>query len=151
MDYGLFFQFDTGVTTKFEVAIFADADWAGDTRDAKSVSGAVVMINGIPIEWHSKKQSSVALSTMEAEYVAAAVAVKDCIWSAIKVMENEMATQRSKHINIRFHFIRDTIAKGDVVVKYCPTQEQLADIFTKPLQRVLFERLRLRLRVVSVA
>lgn len=129
------------------------------------------MLNGAVIAWASKKQTSVALSTMEAEYVAAAVAMKEAIWvkqllveiglwtkdktivlqvdnqSAIKSMKNEITSARSKHINIRYHFIRDVIQRGDVMVQYCPTQKQLADILTKPLQRVAFQRLREQLRV----
>ncbi|GMF36694.1 unnamed protein product [Phytophthora fragariaefolia] len=172
---GLYFKHGPGISCKWNATIFSDADWSGDTSDAKSVSGAVLVLNGTAIAWASKKQTSVTLSTMEAEYVAAAVAVKDVAWvkqllveiglwtsarsvnlqvdnqSAIKSMENQMTSARSKHINVRYHYIRDVIARGDVIVFYCPTEQQLADILTKPLQRVVFERLREQLRVVRLA
>lgn len=171
---GLLFENGQGIGCKCNATIFSDAEWAGDTSDAKSVSGAVLLLNGMVIAWASKKQTSVALSTMEAEYVAAAVAVKNAAWvkqllveiglwtptrsvnlqvdnqSAIKSMENQMTSTRSKHINVRYHYIRDVIARGDVSVSCCPTQQQLADILTKPLQRVIFERLRGQLRVVRL-
>ena len=113
-----------------DIVTFSDADWAGSKSDAKSTSGAVVLINKSPVIWSSKKQACVALSTMEAEYIAGGLAVKECLWikqllvelsiikkekpinlmidnqSAITNMENEMATARTKHINIRYHFIR---------------------------------------------
>lgn len=173
--FGLFFKTGQGTGCKWSATIYSDADWAGDATDAKSVSGCVLMINGIVIAWASKKQTSVALSTMEAEYIAAAMAVKDAVWikqllveiglwkkdraitlqvdnqSAIKSMENEITSSRSKHINVRYHFIRDVIKRGDVKVNYCPTQQQLADILTKPLQRVTFTRLREQLHVSQVA
>lgn len=172
--FGLNYKYGQGVGSKVAVTIYSDADWAGDSTDAKSVSGAVLMVNSSAISWASKKQASVALSTMESEYVAAAMAMKDAVWvkqllvelrlwtakeavllqvdnqSAIKSMTNEMSSPRTKHINIRYHFIRDVIQQGDVTVKYCPTQQQIADIMTKPLQRIVFERLRDQLHMVKV-
>ncbi|KAF4144759.1 putative polyprotein [Phytophthora infestans] len=138
------------------VAIYSDADWAGD-KDAKSTSGGLLTINDMLISWYSKKQSTVALSTAEAEYIAAATTVQDCLWvkqlidelkrrvkgdnvilhvdnqSAIKNMENDVTTARMKHINIKFHFIRDAIRNEGISIRYCPTTEMKADILTKPL------------------
>ncbi|KAE9035593.1 hypothetical protein PR003_g7486 [Phytophthora rubi] len=118
----------------------------------------------MPISWYSKKQSTVALSTTEAEYIAGATAVQDCLWvkqlltelqlhgkddsidlyvdnqSAIKNMENDMTTSCMQHINIKFHFIRDAIRKKEVNVTYCPTTEMKSDIFTKPLGTTLHGR-----------
>ncbi|KAE9052590.1 Retrovirus-related Pol polyprotein from transposon TNT 1-94 [Phytophthora rubi] len=146
-----------------EAAIFSDADWAGG-KDAKSTSGGLLTINAMPISWYSKKQSTVALSTAEAEYIAGATTVQVCLWvkqlltelqlhgkddnidlyvdnqSAIKNMENDVTTSRMKHINIKFHFIRDAIRKKEVKVTYCPTTEMKADIFTKPLGTTLHGR-----------
>ncbi|GMF57114.1 unnamed protein product [Phytophthora fragariaefolia] len=172
---GLFFKHGPGISCKWNATIFSDADWTGDTSDAKSVSGAVLVLNGTVIALALKKQTSVALSTMAAEYVAAVVAVKDAAWvkqllveigpwtsarsvnlqvdnrSAIKSMENQMTSARSKHINVGYHYIRDVIARDDVIVSDCPTQQPLANILTKPLQRVVFELLREQLRVVRLA
>ncbi|KAE9040568.1 hypothetical protein PR002_g4894 [Phytophthora rubi] len=132
---GLLFKSGQGIGCKWHATIFSDADWAGDKSDAKSVSGAVLVLNGMVIAWSSKKQTSVAHSTMETEYVAAAMAVQDAAWvkqllveiglwkanvavnlqvdnqSAIESnVENETTNARSKHINVRYHYIRDVIA-----------------------------------------
>lgn len=120
-------------------------------------------MNDMPISWYSKKQSTVALSTAEAEYIAGATAVQDCLWvkqlleelnlgkkdtvilnidnqSAIKNMENDVTTARMKHINIKFHFIREAIRNKDIEVRYCPTTDMRADILTKPLGATLHGR-----------
>ncbi|GMF25151.1 unnamed protein product [Phytophthora fragariaefolia] len=154
-DTGLFFKFGNGIASTLQPVIYSDANWAGDSSSAKSTSGSVLQINDMTISWSSRKQTTVALSTMEAEYVAACSAVQDCIairqllqelglmphntaillrvdnQSAIKSMENAVTTQRTRHLQIKYHFIRDAIANKQVQVEYCPTQQQLADIFTK--------------------
>ncbi|KAF4146307.1 Reverse transcriptase (RNA-dependent DNA polymerase) [Phytophthora infestans] len=148
---------------RISVAIYSDADWAGD-KDAKSTSGGLLTINDMLISWYSKNQSTVALSTAEAEYIAGATAVQDCLWvkqlidelklrvkgdnvilhvdnqSAIKNMENDVTTARMKHINIKFHFIRDAIRNEGISIRYCPTTEMKADILTKPLGTTLHGR-----------
>ncbi|POM67806.1 LOW QUALITY PROTEIN: Integrase catalytic core protein [Phytophthora palmivora] len=152
----------SGTTTNAKASIFSDADWAGD-KEAKSTSGGLLVLNDMPIAWYSKKQFTVALSTAEAEYIAGATAVQDCLWvkqlldeldlskndnvilhidnqSAIKNMENDVTTARMKHINIKFHFIRDAVHSKDVEVRYCPTTEMKADILTKPLGATLHGR-----------
>ncbi|POM60455.1 polyprotein [Phytophthora palmivora] len=134
-----------------KASIFSDADWAGD-KEAKSTSGGVLVLNGMPIAWYSKKQSTVALSTAEAEYIAGLLWCKTACGkndnvilhidnqSAIKNMENDVTTARMKHINIKFHFIRDAVHSKAVEVRYCPTAEMKADIFTKPLGATLYGR-----------
>ncbi|GMF28873.1 unnamed protein product [Phytophthora fragariaefolia] len=116
------------------------------------------------ISWYSKQQSTVALSTAEAEYIAGATAVHDCLWvkqlinelglhnkdgavilhidnqSAIKSMENDVTTARMKHINIKFHCIRDAIRKEGIQIRYRPTTEMKTDILTKPLGGILDKR-----------
>jgi len=172
-DTGLFFKYGNGIASKLQPVIYSDANWAGDSSSAKSTSGSVLQINGMTISWSSRKQTTVALSTMEAEYVAACSAVQDCI--AIrqllqelgltngcdsyqggqpvsdKSMENAVTTQRTRHLQIKYHFIRDAIANKQVRVEYCPTQQQLADIFTKATDRIIFERLCCMLRLTSHA
>ncbi|KAE8956699.1 hypothetical protein PR001_g31643 [Phytophthora rubi] len=164
-DTGLFFKFGNGIASTLQPVIYSDANWAGDFSSAKSTSGSVLQINGTTISWSSRKQTTVALSTMEAEYVAACSAVQDCIairqllqelglmpqntaillrvdnQSAIKSMENAVTTQRTRRLQIKYHFIRDAIANKQVQVEYCLTQQQLADIFTKATDRIIFERL----------
>ncbi|GMF11639.1 unnamed protein product [Phytophthora lilii] len=77
---GIYFQHGHQTHTSVKPVMYLDADWAGDQEDAKSTFGGVLTINGAPITWYSKKQSTVALSTAEAEYIAAGTAVRDCLW-----------------------------------------------------------------------
>ena len=134
---------------------YADADWASDITDRKSVSGFVFFAYGCPISWSSKKQVTVATSSSEAEYVAMSAATTEAIWlrglltdlgehldSPIKIFEDNrgcigMATnlecKRSKHIDIKHHFIRDAIAKRRIELVHISSKKQLADIFTKSL------------------
>jgi hypothetical protein len=146
---------------------FSDADYAGDKETRKSTSGVVCTYAGAAITWQSKKQQCVALSTTEAEYVSAALGAKELIWlkkmfgeckiddinyvlnvdntSAMKLIKNPEFHQRSKHIDVKYHFLRDLYNKGEIDVKYVSSDEQLADIFTKALPKPRFEYLRQKL------
>ena len=144
---------------------YSDADWGGDLDDRKSTSGYLFQISGGPVSWRSKKQTSVALSTAEAEYMALASAGQEAVWMRLLIAElcdnpvravtiledNQAAIQmtrnpqfhgRTKHIGIKFHFIRDLISDGTVNVEYCPTQQMIADMLTKGLPREQFNKLR---------
>ena len=144
---------------------YSDADWAGDRSDRKSTSGYCFALNGSVISWRSRKQSCVALSTSEAEYVALASAGQEAIWlkrllndlnafndtcltifednqAALCLAKNSTDHKRSKHIDLKYHFIRDQVASGKIAVQYCPTNKMIADIFTKPLSRDRFVKLR---------
>ena len=152
-------------TATVECSVYADADWAGDRADRKSITGWVAMINGDPISWCSKKQTVVALSTAEAELYAEAAAIQEVFWvrdmiaelglasseastvlgdnqSAIAVSKNGIKGERTKHVAVKYAFITDSIESGAVRLKWIPTREQLADIFTKPLDVQTFTRLR---------
>ncbi|KAK2993848.1 hypothetical protein RJ640_027325 [Escallonia rubra] len=145
-----------------------DSDWARDVDDRKSTTGFVFYFGKATFTWTSKKQSIVTLSTCEAEYVAATSTVCHAIWlrsllkelsfiqdestqiyvdnkSAIALAKNPVFHDRSKHIDTQYHFIRESIAKKQVQVKYVKSEDQDADIFTKPLNREVFEKLRNRL------
>jgi len=123
-------------------------------------------ISGAVISWRSKKQTCVALSTAEAEYMALASAAQEAIWmrqlltdlrnppreptrifednqSAICLAKNPQFHGRAKHIGIRYHFIREQVEKGTVELQYCPTEEMVADMLTKGLSRERFIKLRL--------
>lgn len=136
---------------------YTDADWAGDKIDRKSVSGSVVFFGSNLLAWFCKKQNVVALSTAEAEYVAAALACTELVClkgllqdfncpsnsmlfvdnqSAIKLMESNENGKRSKHIDIKYHFIKDLISKRDIIVNYVSTNENVADILTKALGKL---------------
>ena len=135
-----------------------DADWAGDVSDRKSTSGYVFSLAGAPVSWRSKKQTCVALSTAEAEYMSLASSTQEAIWlhelmnqldepsteamviysdsqSAIAMAKNPQFHGRSKHIDIKYHFIRGKIADGTVKLLYCPTENMQADILTKGLSK----------------
>jgi len=120
------------------------------------------MFGGGAISWYSKKQPTVALSTMEAEYMVLSNTTHECLWiwelltelgippngstlinvdnqAAIKFTENSQFHARSKHIDIHHHFIREHIASNEVSVQYCATENNLADIFTKALPKAKYE------------
>jgi len=154
---------DQGITynNKNEIKLegFSDADWGGDRKDRKSTSGYIFKLANGPISWGSKKQQIVALSTSEAEYIALALAVQEGIWiknllseilnedqhgmdqllifednqSCMKMTKNPVNHGRTKHIDIRYHFLRDLVKKGQVKIAYKETKEMLADILTKGL------------------
>jgi hypothetical protein len=151
---------------------YSDADWAGDRNDRKSTSGyCFLMSNGV-VSWRSSKQNCVALSTAEAEYVALAGAAQEAVWlkqllsdlnhdydDALTIFEDNQAAMciaknpgdhaKTKHIQIKYHFIRDMVQKNVIELEYCPTGEMLADIFTKALPSAQFVKLRSWLGVVS--
>ena len=135
---------------------FSDADWGGDLDDRKSTSGYVFQVGGTPISWRSKKQACVALSTAEAEYIALAGTAQESLWlqqlfsdlekeptkkmvifednqSAISMAKNPQFHGRSKHIAIKYHFIREQVRNGKVELKCCRTNDMVADIMTKGL------------------
>jgi hypothetical protein len=127
---------------------YSDADWAGNAVDRKSTSGCVFSLGSGAISWFNRKQKSVALSSAEAEYMAASLASCEAIWlrkllmglfeqelettvihcdnqSCIKLSENPVFHDRSKHIEICYHFIRDCVQKGSVRLQFVPTGEQI--------------------------
>ncbi|KAI0995304.1 hypothetical protein K3495_g12878, partial [Podosphaera aphanis] len=148
------------------IAVYSDADWAGDKADRKSTSGYVVMFYGGPISWGSKKQRSVATSSCESEYLALAMCAKQGQWIAqicrdlgvghyigkypncvqmfgdnqgsLALVKNPQLHERSKHIDICYHFIRDLAEQGKLVVTYISTKEMVADGMTKPLAKPSF-------------
>ena len=150
---------------------YSDADWAGDVDTRRSTSGYAFMMNGGCISWRSKKQRTVALSSTEAEYMALTEAVQEAIWlkaflcelgemslsDAVKIHEDNQGSialaknpechKRTKHIDIRYHFVREKVEDGQVVLQYCPTKEMKADLMTKPISAVQFEGLRNKLGI----
>ena len=144
---------------------FSDADWAGDANDRKSTSGYLFMVSGAPVSWKSKKQTCVALSTAEAEYVALTAATQEITWlrqllkdlhneqvkptvihednqSAICIAQNTQYHGKTKHIDIKYHFVREKVSDRTVELRYCPTSDMLADMLTKGLTRDKFTQLR---------
>ena len=145
--------------------VYADASYADCIKTRRSRTGIVMEFNGTPILWLSKKQSIVAISTMEAEYIAASFAsqltmfirgvLKDLGFdlkgpttlfednkACIDLANNPETSQRSKHIDVRFHYIRDHVRNQNIILESCPTSDMKADLLTKPLERITFEKLR---------
>lgn len=157
--------------------VYSDADWAGDKVDRKSVSGCVVIFYGGPISWSSKKQRSVATSSCESEYIALASCAKQGQWiaqvfrdmgyaryigkdsrtvqmlgdnqGAIALAKNPQLHERSKHIDVCYHFIRDLVEQKRCNITYIPTADMVADGMTKPIARVKFETFREQMGVMK--
>lgn len=138
--------------------VYSDADYAGDHANRRSTSGMVCFINTGPITYKAQQQQRATLSTTEAEYIACAIAVKEIIWittflkelkikidpdvvlwcdnqSAIRLIKNSELHQRSKHIDIRHHFIREYYEDGLFATEYVQTDQNRADLFTKALTK----------------
>lgn len=155
------------------LACYTDADWAGDKEDRKSISGLFTSIAGGPVTYRSRQQKSVAGSTTEAEYVAASFGARDVVWldrfirelnyhfvskpilyidnqSALKLIKNPEFHDRSKHIDIPYHIVRERYQEGLFDLEYVPSKQQLADIFTKAFTVQAFKELRQGINCVSI-
>ncbi|KAJ4820740.1 polyprotein [Rhynchospora pubera] len=151
---------------------YSDSDWAGDIDDRKSTTGQIFFYGTSIITWSSKKQTTVALSTTEAEYSAVTSAACQGVWlrrlleelsckekgatilycdnqSTIAIGNNPVHHNRTKHIDTRFHFIRDLIEHGVFELQYISTNQQIADALTKPLTREKFNWCRNMMNVVD--
>lgn len=141
-------------TTDVVLQGYSDADWARDKNDRKSVSGGIILHGENPVSWFSKKQGCVALSTAEAEYVAAATCAQDLInlrgilnefklcetvllycdnKSSILMAKSNQNSKRAKHIDIKNHYLKDLVSKKLLAINYVSSDQNLADIMTKPL------------------
>ena len=152
MDYGLWYPKSNNFTLK----AFTDADWAGSVDDRKSTSGATFFLGNCLVSWLSKKQSSILLSTIQDEYIAAASCCTQVIWmkqtleyilikyedliviscdntSATNISRNHVMHSKTKHIPIKYHFLRDQVSQKVVKLEYVDTKEHIADLFTKLL------------------
>ncbi|GJR07982.1 retrovirus-related pol polyprotein from transposon TNT 1-94 [Tanacetum coccineum] len=156
---GLWYPKGTGI----ETVVYADSDHAGDYVDQKSTSGICTFVGCCLTSWFSKKQTALAISTTEAEYVSARKACQQALWmkqalidydvrlddvpimcdnkGAIDLSKNPVQHSRTKHIEIRHHFLRDNVQKGHISIKKVPSADNIADILTKPLKRESFNYL----------
>lgn len=160
MSYGILYE----KTSKFTLECFSDSDYAGCPITRRSTSGYVLNLGSGAISWCSQLQKCVVTSSTEAEYVAGSLSIKELIWlrrlvndlridcesvwlrmdnqSAIRLVENSEPHKRTKHVDIKFHFIREKFREGLFDLGYVPTENQVADILTKPLSKVKFEKFR---------
>jgi hypothetical protein len=151
---------------------YCDSDWAGNPDDRKSTSGFCIFLGNSLISWSAKKQNVVSRSSTEAEYRSLAVTTAELFWirmllkelcvflptppilwcdnvSALALASNPIYHARTKHIEVDYHFIREKVLHGDIVLKFISTLDQAADIFTKGLSSSRFAHLRAKLRVLS--
>uniref|UniRef100_A0A2N9ELY1 CCHC-type domain-containing protein n=1 Tax=Fagus sylvatica TaxID=28930 RepID=A0A2N9ELY1_FAGSY len=157
-EHGILFSRQPGTNS---VVGYVDADYAGEVDDRRSTTGYVFTLSGGPICWKSILQSIVAMSTTEAEYMAVAEAAKEALWlkglvkelglnqggvqmhcdsqSAIYLAKNQVYHARTKHIDVRFHKIRELIVTGDIVLEKVHTSENAADMLTKPVTTAKFK------------
>jgi hypothetical protein len=141
--------------------VFSDSDWSGDFDSGRSTTGFIILCNGGPISWSSKLQPTAALSTTEAEYIALSYTLSEVLWlkqlmydmklvishpiliyednkGAVDLANNPGYHSRTRHINVRYHFIRDHIKNSNIKVVAIPTKRQLAIMFTKGVSRPEF-------------
>jgi Reverse transcriptase (RNA-dependent DNA polymerase)/Integrase core domain/gag-polypeptide of LTR copia-type len=144
---------------------FSDANWAEDQTDRKSTSGSLCQVFGAPVSWFSKKQDVVAISTTESEYYALTETIREVIWlkelltdfkifvkqpipvfmdsqSCMKMVTNEKFSNRTKHIAVRYQFAKNHVHNNEIELKYVPTDENIADMLTKPLAGTKIRTLR---------
>ncbi|GJW78456.1 retrovirus-related pol polyprotein from transposon TNT 1-94 [Tanacetum coccineum] len=163
---GLWYLKDSG----FELIVYSDVDHAGCKDDYKSTSGGLQFLGERLVSWSSKKQDCTTMSTAEAEYVSLSACCAQVIWmrtqlldygykynripmycdskSAIAISCNPVQISKTKHINIRYHFIKEHVKKGTVELYFVGTEYQLADLFTKALPKERFEYLVHRIVII---
>ncbi|XP_062230189.1 secreted RxLR effector protein 161-like [Phragmites australis] len=152
---------------------YSDSDLAGDVNDRKSTGGVIYFLNDGPISWQSSKQKVVALSSCEAEYIAVATATCQGVWlarlladlldveasaptlrvdnkSAISLIKNPVHHDRTKHIDVKYHYVRECADRGLIDVQFIGTAEQLGDVLTKALGRLKYEELRSKIGLTKL-
>jgi len=157
-----------------KIVAYSDSDFAGDIDDRRRTSGFVFLFGSGAVSWSSKKQQVVTLSNTKAEYIVVASCTCQCIWikrvleklgleehknilifcdnnSTIQLSKNPVFHGRSKHIDIKFHFLRDLVKDGTIKLNYCSSQTQVAGIMTKPLKLEQFSKLRRMLGMLEAS
>jgi hypothetical protein len=147
---------------------FADSDWGGDLTTRRSTTGYLFTLAGAAISWSSKRQPTVALSSTEAEYMSACSAAQETVYlrallkdlghpqngptvlhqdnqGAIAIGSDFISNRRTKHIDIKYHFIREKVEDGVIRLQYIPTAEMVADCLTKPVGRQILDKTRVQI------
>ncbi|RVW59276.1 Retrovirus-related Pol polyprotein from transposon RE1 [Vitis vinifera] len=137
IDYGLLYK----KGEDYKLVGYCDADYAGDHDTRRSTTGYVFMLGSGAISWCSKRQPTVSLSTMEAEYRAAAMAAQE---------KNPVFHARTKHVEVHYHFIREKVLEEEVELKQIKSEDQVADLFTKGLSGSKFESFCHQLGMVKI-
>jgi hypothetical protein len=154
MDYGITYFRDTELTP----LAYVDSDYGGCRDTRRSTSGYVFTMAGGPVTWSSKRQATVALSTVEAEYIAMSRCAQQMVWmqtwldkveiphvmpgvirgdsrGAVTLAKTTKDHGKVKHIDIRHHYLRELVKSGTITFEQIPSTDNLADLFTKPLAR----------------
>lgn len=170
VNYGILYESDIN---NLSLLGFSDADFASDIETRRSTAGYLFKLAKGPITWSSQREKLVTLSTTESEYVAAAIATKEAVWirkllgdlnfvqsdatilfvdnmSAIRLSKNPEFHKRTKHIDVKYHFIREKVSDGEINVKYVHTGEQQADFLTKALTKEKFWYLRSLINLIEM-
>ncbi|KAJ9542211.1 hypothetical protein OSB04_028717 [Centaurea solstitialis] len=160
-DYGITYGHEGGN----RIQGYSDSSYGVNTQEGKGTTGIVFYFGNSPISWSTQKQGTVALFSCESEFIAATAAATQALWlkrllskitdtkeqkvtiyvdnkSAIALMKNPVFHGRSKHIDTKYHFIRECVEKDDIVVEHINGEKQRADILTKPLPRIRFVTMR---------
>lgn len=168
MDHGLYIA-----AGSLELVCYSDTDWASSIEDRRSTSGYVIYLCSTPVTWCSKKQSVVSRSSAEAEYRSLANCVSELLWiqqlldevgipliklpivwcdnsSVVFVTENPTHHARMKHVEIDHHFVREKVLAGMLQINFVPSNQQIADVLTKPIPPKLFASFRHALRVLTL-
>ena len=147
----------------WNMVLFSDSDWAGDKDNRRSVSGLALFVCGVLVAWRSKQQKTVALSSSEAEFVAASEAVKDVLFvvnvleslgievekpiivrvdnmGAVFMSQNNSSGARTRHVDTRWHFVRELVEDKFIEVVFVKSEENKSDLFTKNLSGELFDK-----------
>ena len=169
MDYGLWHR----KCQDFTLKEFTDVDWEESVDDRKSTSGATFFLGNCLVSWLSKKQSSIALYTIEVEYIVVASCCTQVIWknqtlegllvkydhpivincdntSAINISKNPIMHSKTKYIPIKYHFLRYQVSQKVVKLQYDDTKEQIVDNFIKPQTKEAFEHIRKKMGIISL-
>jgi hypothetical protein len=170
-DHGLIYNYEHQKQLNLEA--YCDSSHGSDLDDGKSTTGWIFLLNGTPISWSSKKQTVPSSSSTESEYVALHSASSEALWirnlleelkfeqkeattlfcdsqGAISLAKNPGLHSRAKHIELKYHVIRNRIERGKVKVEFVPSLKQLADILTKPLPAAQYKELRQSINVRNV-
>ena len=169
-DYGLWYK----IGGNLDLKVFTDADWVGNIDDKKSTSGGALFLGKRLVSWTSKMKNCTSQSTSKAQYVVVAVNCSNIVWfkqllegmeieikepvvmfcdntSAINISKNPVMHSKTKHIAIKYHFVKELVHDKEIRLEYVHTKEQIVDIFTKPLPKDAFLNLRGNLRAIPLS
>ena len=168
LDFGLAYGKESALQ------VYCDSSWASDLNDRRSVSGMVTMLNHGVVSYFSRKQKCAALSSSEAEYIAASEATKETIrlrrllrqlpgyhlpdgptiiqednQGCLAMANATSLSKRTKHIDVRYHYVNDMVREGEVILEYSATEVMLADMMTKPIPQDKHQKHRSHLNVID--